>query len=1705
VAPTAQPTSLIFTPSQSSVAGSFTAASPVPDKYLVIRTPGAAALNTLPADGVTYTAGGTLGNGTIVSVASAASFSNTGLPFGTSYTYTIFSVNDLCIGGPLYITASPLTGSTATLPQQTYTWVATTGSALWSTPASWSPARNTPDATDILEFSAGGTSTATGIATATVARINVKNNTSINLQSSATATLTIASDGTVTDELNIASGSALTLNSTAAALTLTYSGTGSTGTIAGTAEVTSTSGALVNTFNFTGGTTPVTTVTASGVLAAGQSLGTGVPVITGSVATLIMNGIYNHKFQVAAGTIPTATWNTGSKVNITGYNATVTVGPSGFAQTFYDVEWNCPSQTTNIACAGTVPATNGTFTITSTGAGSNFLALTATTAYTKTWASFTQTGGVLDLATGASGANAITIPGTFNQSGGTFKSTGTATSSTTLNFSSSTTQSVTFTGQPAGPIIYRVSATNGITLNANIAAFAVGNGTLGGIRVSTIAATPITLGGSITSLQYATLNSTLTYDATGSYSMAATEFPASSGPANLTIAVGTNNVLTMPASFGSRSLSPTGASGVLTMTSGDLDISSNTLSLGTSAAFPGTLSWTAGNIRVTTGTLTRWFGTTGLPTSAGTAIGYFPLASGTNNRNVSIYFSVSTALSTGGTMTIGHSNGVGTTTVSVLDVPYTIEQRTNAYWPISQNALVASGTIAARITGGGLVSTTGTNLRLMQLAATAGTFVASAGTTPNFQVARTGLTVANIAQNQYIGAANADLGFLNIASGNWEDPSIWNRNTVPTATDAITINSGTTVTVNATPSTALSVVVNGNLVVSGSNLDILGAATTGMSIISAGICTVSGGTLNLGITDNTFCNRTLSNSGTLTVSSGTLNMYGNIVNASGSFFNQSGGSINIDGNAGGNAANSVASGTTLLQFNQLNSGINLTGGTLTIVDPHAATTASNVIGMNNATAGTQTSLSAHTTRFGNGVSTDAGGNAIGFRIDPWTGTAYLSLGSVVVNGPAGTNRDVTNVYYLAANGNVTVNSGGHLNLSIATFGLLFLGGDMVVNAGGIFTNSTGLQAGKIASNTSSNLTSGAVTIAQTISGAGIFQNLVTGATANFSGLQVLNSNTSGVTFAAGFTPTVSGAITITTGSLNADALTLNGSTAQAVALTAATSLINVGNFTLNNATGSTFSGSGKLNVTNTVTVTAGTLVTGGTLVLKSTAAGTARIAELSTGSITGIATQERYIPAKGGRTYSLVASSFSQAISSAWQQQVHITGTGTGGTVCGTAHSNGFDATTTNAASMFVYDGTKAVGSRWTSVTGTTGVSLAAGTGYRMNIRGPKSLGCALLDGSVTDVTAVTLSSTGVLLNANKNYGSFSYVLPNNLDASVANDNFLLTGNPYPSQISFSALLAANVGVINNTYAIYAPGNTIGNYAIWNGATFTGGNTGLVDATGNIIANGQAFFVQGTVAGASVTLNWTESMKTASVNNGYFRQLNPNRLRIGYMLANGNKADEIMIQFAANATSSTMNNEDIVSLNAGSQYLKSLKAGNGLAFNTRNINFSNDTVSLNVASTSNGSFKLNFFDFDELVSNGNTKIYLLDKYTSSVQLMNETKEYPFTVNMADAASFGTGRFAVVFSKPTPIVTTLSSGTMKAYPNPMTENNLTVELPEVDGGWSLSLVNMEGKVLVQQQVQSNIATLKIAKLAAGSYILQATDNKGNKQTQKLVKQ
>ncbi|RYE12776.1 MAG: hypothetical protein EOP51_30925, partial [Sphingobacteriales bacterium] len=184
-------------------------------------------------------------------------------------------------------------------------------------------------------------------------------------------------------------------------------------------------------------------------------------------------------------------------------------------------------------------------------------------------------------------------------------------------------------------------------------------------------------------------------------------------------------------------------------------------------------------------------------------------------------------------------------------------------------------------------------------------------------------------------------------------------------------------------------------------------------------------------------------------------------NASGSTFNQSAGDIIIDGNDNFATGTSVASSTPMLGFGtsslSFSTGtINLTGGAITFVDPHVATTAGSgytiyaylASGMNFDAA------AAHTIKFGNGVSTQQGGNTNGFYYYLYAGSGRLNLGSVIVNNPSGTNRNVTQ--YISSgimNGDLTVTAGTYSQNALQTN----IGGNLTVANGAVLGGTGGIK------------------------------------------------------------------------------------------------------------------------------------------------------------------------------------------------------------------------------------------------------------------------------------------------------------------------------------------------------------------------------------------------------------------------------------------------------------------------------------------------------------------------------------------------------------------------------------------------------------------------------------------------------------------------
>src|SRR6266550_824577 len=138
----------------------------------------------------------------------------------------------------------------------TYTWQGGAG-ASWAVATNWTPTRTTPAATDVLQFNAGGTATPTAVPTQTIGQLLISNNTAVTLTSAVGSPVLSIGQAIAGTDLDIPSGSSLTLTNGGTAFTVNYTAgqTGTAGSIAGTLTVNT-----GVTWDVTTGTTSTTSV-----------------------------------------------------------------------------------------------------------------------------------------------------------------------------------------------------------------------------------------------------------------------------------------------------------------------------------------------------------------------------------------------------------------------------------------------------------------------------------------------------------------------------------------------------------------------------------------------------------------------------------------------------------------------------------------------------------------------------------------------------------------------------------------------------------------------------------------------------------------------------------------------------------------------------------------------------------------------------------------------------------------------------------------------------------------------------------------------------------------------------------------------------------------------------------------------------------------------------------------------------------------------------------------------------------------------------------------------------------------------------------------------------------------------------------------------------------------------------------------------------
>jgi len=492
--------------------------------------------------------------------------------------------------------------------------------------------------------------------------------------------------------------------------------------------------------------------------------------------------------------------------------------------------------------------------------------------------------------------------------------------------------------------------------------------------------------------------------------------------------------------------------------------------------------------------------------------------------------------------------------------------------------------------------------------------------------------------------------------------------------------------------------------------------------------------------------------------------------------------------------------------------------------------------------------------------------------------------------------------------------------------------------------------------------------------------------------------------------------------------------------------------------------SGVLNIPSGSTVD----FQGQSVVLQSEVSGTGSIGQIA-GTLNNATnlTVQQYIP--GNRAFRLMGHSYSSGISlNQLTGIIDITGgdgnAGLGFTSTATNNPSAFWFNTTNGNNA-LFDG------GWTPFTDLTQTNGANAwnkwEGILLFIRGAKGTG---LNGADYTPAAVTLSTTGPV-----NMGTQTISISNSATG------WNLVSNPYPSSVNLTAPLAS--------------ASLSGSY-VWNPTGGSGGAYVAIPAsTSYVIPSSSAFFVQSTTAGQNLTFN--ESDKT---NGSPATTVFGSKSGLQIDVLKGNDYYDRLYVFADNGSKPAKDNNDMEKLlNPGLSFYSKTSDGTSVSIDSRPIDKST-VIPLYVDTKLPGDYSMSFVN-----ANVETNLYLHDKLKGEYELVEQGKNYSFSVLSSDSTTMG-NRFELTAQKNTGLAVDNGVSGIKVdvyYTN--TEWILNYSLDKA-AQVSVRLVNMQGMQL--QQSDLGITTkgqykISNGNLSEGVYIIEL-ESANIKTLKKIVK-
>ena len=538
----------------------------------------------------------------------------------------------------------------------------------------------------------------------------------------------------------------------------------------------------------------------------------------------------------------------------------------------------------------------------------------------------------------------------------------------------------------------------------------------------------------------------------------------------------------------------------------------------------------------------------------------------------------------------------------------------------------------------------------------------------------------------------------------------------------------------------------------------------------------------------------------------------------------------------------------------------------------------------------------------------------------------------------------------------------------------------------------------------------------------------------------------------------------------------------------------------------TFSGSGVKSVPSIgILNVAGTLTTAGLLTLKSDTNGTASIGVLTTGTITGNATVERYIPARRAwRALTAPLKGSDTSVFSQWQNNGIGTDTtigvelwGPGGTGGGST-GNGLEVGPNNSILRYV-------SGAWNPVTNTKTMNLftenANNAFFVFSTGGYRS---GLISSASTPVASdTTLKATGQLITGQVDF------------LSLPSASHTLIGNPYASPISPYSILTGNPSFGSNLWiwdARAAGTYGVGAYNSYEKVAnkYTNVTNSVEFGTTPDIQSGQAFFVIASSVPSTLTI--LEDFKSsAAANNIFLRNAAPAEvLRVGLYKQINNEwsgRDGAMTVFFADAQANQIPNK----MANGSENVAFTKNGTLFASEHHLPLVASDVLNVKVWNTTAGAnykLKINTEQFNTTNLNATLEDLFTNSRTS-IALEGTAVEYPFSVT-TEAASTG-NRFRIVFENSALGINNPKASGISILPNPITGDTFQVNLGTLSTGtYSYSISNALGQEVekgnINNVTQNSNYTVKFKNSTAnGMYIMKVTGTDNSVFTAKIIKQ